>query len=256
MPIAGLRPGLPLTAVRDPASIVLRARRPPLLNAIAPDLWTAEDALRFFGLEIGVRMTVVRLEDGSLLLHSPIRPLPELVRAVEALGPVSTLVAPNCFHHLFIGDWTAPFPDAALVAAPGLDQKRPDLPIRALLSDAPEPAWKGALDQIVMGGVPALNEVVFFHPATSTLIGTDLAFNIGPRQPVLTRLAFRALGSYGTLTPSLAERLFVRDRAACRASLERILEWPFERAIVAHGDVCEQGAKEQLRRGYGWLLDR
>ncbi len=227
-----------------------------MLNAIAPDLWTTDTALRFVGLEVGTRMTVLRLGDGSLLLHSPIRATPELVREVEALGPVSTLVAPNKFHHLFIGEWKQRFPDASLFVAPGLEEKRDDLAITAVLGDAPEPAWKDTLEQVVLRGVPALAEVVFFHPASATLLATDLAFNIGPHQPVLTRFAFRVLGSYGTLTPSLAERLFVRDRAAFRASVEQVLEWPFERAIVAHGDVCEHGAKEQLRRGYAWLLDR
>ena len=75
------------------------------MQELAPDLWVADSPLRFLGLEMGARMTVIRLPDGKLLLHSPIAPTAELVREVEALGPVAYLIAPNKFHHLFVGDW-------------------------------------------------------------------------------------------------------------------------------------------------------
>jgi hypothetical protein len=65
---------------------------------------------------------------------------------------------------------------------------------------------------------------------------------------------FRLAGIYGRLAPTLLERLFVRDRAAFRHSLERILEWPFERVVVAHGEVSEDSGREELIRGYRWAL--
>lgn len=40
---------------------------------------------------------------------------------------------------------------------------------------------------------------------------------------------------------------------AFRSSLDRILAWPFERVIVAHGDVVEAGGKEALAEGYAFL---
>jgi hypothetical protein len=99
-----------------------------------------------------------------------------------------------------------------------------------------------------------VNEVVFFHRPSATLIASDLAFNIRSSSPPLTRLFFRLGGTFGRLSPSLLERLLVRDRTAFRRSLERILEWPFERVVVAHGDVSEKGGREELVRGYSWLL--
>ncbi len=224
------------------------------MQQLHPDLWIADAPLRFAGLEVGSRMTVVRLPGPKLLLHSPIAASDELVREVKALGPVAYLVAPNRFHHLFVGDWQRACPDAAIYAAPGLDAKRADLAIAGELSDEPEPGWKGVLDQVLLDGFPLVNEVVFFHRSSATLIATDLAFNVGSNSPRLTRLAFRLAGSYGRLAPTLVERLFVRDRAAFRHSLERILEWPFERVVVAHGEVSEQGGREELIRGYSWVL--
>ena len=75
------------------------------MQQLASDLWVSDTPLRFLGLEVGARMTVVRLPDGGLWLHSPVRAAPELVREVQALGPVTCLVAPNKLHHLFVGEW-------------------------------------------------------------------------------------------------------------------------------------------------------
>jgi hypothetical protein len=199
-------------------------------------------------------MTVVRLPGPKLLLHSPIAATADLVREVKALGPVAYIVAPNRYHHLSVNDWQRACPDAATYVAPGLDSKRPDLTIAGVLADEPDPGWQGVVDQVLLGGFPFANEVDFFHRPSATLIATDLAFNIGPSSPPLTRLVFRLGGTYGRLSPTLLERLLVRDRTAFRHSLERILEWPFERVVVAHGDVSEKGGREELVKGYSWLL--
>ena len=225
-----------------------------MLRQLAPDLWVTERRLRFAGIEVGTRMTAIRLRSGDLLLHSPVALDPELRKELDALGPVRFAVAPNRFHHLYIGEYAAAYPEVQLFAAPGLETKRRDLPFAAVLGDHAPAAWSEELHQVVFRGFPLPNEVVFFHPATRSLIATDLAFNIQEDSPALTRLGFRALGGYGRLGPTWLERLLIRNRAAARASLARILEWDFERVIVAHGRVVEGGGREALRAGYAWLL--
>jgi hypothetical protein len=225
------------------------------MQQLHSDLWIADSPLRFVGLEIGSRMTVVRLPGSKLLLHSPVAATDELVREITALGSVAYLVAPNRFHHLYVGEWLQACPEAAAYVAPGLDEKRPDLQIAGVLTDEPEPGWADTIDQVLVRGFPLANEVVFFHRPSSTLIATDLAFNVGSSSPPLTRLVFRLARAYGRLSPTLLERLFVRDQPAFRHSLERVLEWPFERVVVAHGEVSETGGREEIVRGYSWLLD-
>ena len=224
------------------------------LRRLAADLWIAESPLRFLGLEVGARMTIIRLAGSELFVHSPIAATPDLVREVQSLGRVATVVAPNRFHHLFAAEWQRASPEAAVWVAPGLERKRADLAIAGVLADAPERGWADAIDQVLLGGMPWTNEVVFYHRPSATLVASDLAFNIGSSSPPLTRIAFRVGGAYGRLAPTSFERLLVRDRAAFRRSLTRILEWPFERVVVAHGDVCERNAKEELARGYAWAL--
>jgi hypothetical protein len=49
-------------------------------------------------------------------------------------------------------------------------------------------------------------------------------------------------------------RLMVRDRVAARMAAERILDWDFDRVIVAHGEVLERGGRDALRDALGWLV--
>lgn len=224
------------------------------MQQLDSDLWVSDSSLRFVGVDIGARMTVVRLSDSKLLLHSPIAATEELVSEVKALGDVAYLVAPNLLHHLFLADWQEAFPNASLYGPPGLIKKRTDLSFTGVLGDQPEAAWADTLDQVFVEGFKFANEVDFFHKPSKTLILTDLAFNVGPHSPWLTRFGFRLLRAYGRLTPTILEKLLVRDRPAFRKSLERILEWPFERVVVAHGAVKETGGREELEQGYSWVL--
>lgn len=225
------------------------------MRQLAEDLWVVERPLRFGGVALGTRMSVVRLRDGSLLLHSPVALDDELHAALLGLGTPRYAVAPNRFHHLFIGDYRRAFPQVQLFAAPGLPQKRRDLTFDAVLSDVPPPEWAGQLDQEHFKGFPIMSEVAFCHRASRTLLTCDLAFNLGPEAPFATRLAFRLVGGYGRLGPTRVEKLLIRDRAQARTSLERILGWDFDRVVVTHGTVLESGGREALRHGYRWLLD-
>lgn len=225
-----------------------------MLRQLDQNLWVAEQRQRFYGLEVGSRMTVIRLADGSLLLHSPIGLVPELRRELDALGKVRFAVAPNRVHHLHAGDVARAYPGTKLWAAGGVERKRPDLEIEGVLGDEPPDPWRDEVGQVRFRGRPFENEVVFFHRASRTLLLCDLAFNFGPRAPLATRLLMTLLGGYGKFRPTRIDWLLIRDRRAARESLERILEWDFDRIIIAHGEILERGGPAALRSGYAWLL--
>jgi uncharacterized protein DUF4336 len=229
-------------------------QRSPSLRELAKNIWIAERPQRFYGLEVGTRMTVIRLGDGSLLLHSPVSLDPDLRRELDAIGRVCLAVAPNRVHHLHAGEVAEAYPGARLWVAPGLERKRPDLVFVGLLGDEAPAEWKEEVDQVFFRGRPYENEVVFLHRASRTLIMCDLAFNFGPRAAAPTRLLMRLLRSYGRFGPSTLDPWLIRDRRAARQSLERILAWDFDRVVVAHGDVLESGGRDALRLGYSWLL--
>lgn len=225
------------------------------LRHLAADLWVAERPQRFYGLEVGTRMTVMRLADGSLLLHSPVALDDRLRAQLDAIGRARFAVAPNRVHHLYAGRVREAYPEARLWVGPGVERKRPDLVYVAILGDEAPVEWRGQVDQIFFRGRPYENEVVFFHRASRTLIICDLAFNIGPEAALPTRWLMKLIRSYGRFGPSTLDPWLIRDRGAARGSLERILAWDFDRVIVAHGEILEHGGREALREGYRWLLD-
>ena len=148
----------------------------------------------------------------------------------------------------------ASYPQCRLSVAPGLPKKRPDLTVTGVLpEDAPD-SWLMDLECILFEGLPLANEVVFLHKKTRTLMLCDLAFNIGPEAPWLTRLTFRLWGRYNDFGPTRFERLMIRDRGAAKRSLERILTLDFERVIVTHGVILERGGVEAMSRSFDWLL--
>ena len=225
-----------------------------MLNAVADNLWVASQPLRFFGAQIGCRMTCIRLSTGAVAVHSPIRADEQLLAAVEGLGSIGWLIGPNGFHHLFLRHWCERFPEATVLVAPRILAKRRDLSGAVALHEAPD-AWADELEMLPIEGLPQINEFVFFHRSSATLVITDLAFNFSRDSPFTARWMIRLSGRLGELAPTLVERLFMRDRAAFRRSLERVLEWPFDRVVMSHGEIVDSDGRAALRRGYDWLLD-
>jgi hypothetical protein len=226
-----------------------------MLEKLAEGLWVDTRPFRAGPfLEIGTRMTAVRLADGGLFLHSLVEIDEETRIALEALGAVHHLVAGNLLHHLYLASAAKAFPQAELWGAPGLAEKRKDLRFEGVLGDEAPAAWQADLDQLAVRGIPRMNEVAFLHRASRTLLVTDLCFNVRHSDHLGTRLFMRANGAYGRFGPSRMLRALVRDRPALRASVERILQWDFDRVVVTHGDVLERGGKDALRAGFAWLL--
>jgi hypothetical protein len=225
-----------------------------MLTQLAPDLWTRALPYRAMGLWLGRQLIVIRLPAGGLWIHSPIPWTPALRAELAALGPVRHVVGPNRFHDECLREFQAEYPDAHYHAAPGLAADRRDLRFAPTpLGDTPVRDWLDPLDQHLIAGMPALNEVVFLHRASRTLILTDLAFNLGPPAPLLTQFALRLSGAWNRFTPSRTCKLLMRDRAAVRASLDRILAWDFDRILVGHGRNVDAGGQAALRDAFAFL---
>jgi hypothetical protein len=92
-----------------------------MLRPITDDLWVAGQPLRYLGVALAPRMTIVPLANRTLIVHSPIRLTDDLRSAAASTGDARFIVAPNRFHHLFVSDWQKAYPDAQTFCAPGLD---------------------------------------------------------------------------------------------------------------------------------------
>lgn len=196
-------------------------------------------------------MTVIRLASGDLFLHSPVGLTDSLRRVLNALGNVKYLIAPNRFHHLYIGDYVKAYPGAQLYAAPGLTEKRRDIKFTGVLADGAEYGWADEIEHLLFGGIPMLNEVVFFHPKSGTLILADLLFNFSDDLSTCQRIFARIDDVY--LEPKvsrLTRLLLLRNREEAKKSADRELYWDFDRVLVAHKDMVERGGYEAVRRAF------
>jgi hypothetical protein len=225
-----------------------------VLTSVVPDVWITTAPVRIVGMHLTTTMTVLRLPgDGSLVLHSPIAMTPELRAAVEALGQVAHLYAPNTFHHLWIAEWASAFPSAKLHAPAALAKKRPDLKIDRAHDTAREPAFEGVLDELHVDGF-FLEESVLVHHAARTLVVADLVHNIGRPPGLWTRTYSSMMGFYDQVALSRVIRWTAfSDRAAARKSVDAILERSFDRIVVGHGAPITSDAKAGLATAYGWL---
>lgn len=241
---------------REPATY------PPLdvPKPLAHGLWIVDSGpLNAAGMALPLRMAVVRLANGDLLLHSPTHYSADLADALQGLGVVRHLVAPNTAHWLFVADWQRAFPHATVWAAPGLRDRAQvrasGLHIDEDLGDTAPPPWADEIDQRVVPGAAGFAEVWFFHRISRSLLLVDLIENLepeklGPVSALLMRAAAATQGSTARYLRPVIRLGRTRAREAVRAALALAPE----RVVFAHGTPFEQDAAERLRRGLAWLV--
>jgi hypothetical protein len=224
------------------------------LRALADNLWEIHHAeFVVGGLRIGTRTTVLRLDDGSVLLHGP-GPLDAAhVASIRAIGPVGYLLAPNLEHHLFLPAAKDAFPDAAVLGVAGLAARHPTLRVDHVLDGGLPPALAGQLAVRRLDGAPKLDEHVLYHAASRTLIGADLVFNLHGMTGV-TRFAMWINGANDRMCVTrLARSAFLSDARAAAASVPAMADaWDIGRVIVAHGDVFEGDGNAALREAWAF----
>lgn len=209
------------------------------------------------GFRYPTRMAIVRLAHGGLVVWSPVAVSAALTAAVDALGPVRYLVAPNTLHHAFLREWQDAYPEATLHAAPGLRSRRTDLHIDADLGDAPAPGWASEIDQVVVRGNAITTEVVFFHRVSRTVLVTDLIQQFDRGWFTGWRDFVARLDLMVGPEPAVPRKFRVAftDRSAARAAIGRIAAWPADNVVMAHAPPITHDGQAFLRRAFAWLLD-
>lgn len=212
-----------------------------------------EQTLAGVGMHLPTRMSVVPVAPGKLALISPIPIDDALAKAIEALGQVEWLIAPNLLHHLYLRAAVTRYPRARVLAPPGLAKKEPALRIDATLEQELPPALARALQVVRIEGAPSVDEFVFFHRDSRTLVVTELVFNIVRPRGFVAHIVLFLVGCHGKLAQSRAWRMFVKNRAAARESVRRVMALPIRRLVVAHGDIVETDAAARLAHALRWL---
>jgi hypothetical protein len=227
-----------------------------VLQPFGENIWLADGPITdVMGFRYPTRMAVIKLVDGTLFVWSPIAITEPLKAAIDAVGAVRFIVAPNSLHNRFVQEWQAAYPYAQLHGAPGLSKRCPHISIDAVLTDIAPPEWAGQIDQIVVGGNAITTEVVFFHRASGTAIFTDLIQGFKPGWFTGWRAILAKLDLLTAPEPSVPRkfRAAFTNRALARAAIARILAWPVEKVVMAHGPPIMADASSFLRRAFVWL---
>lgn len=230
-----------------------------MLQRFGEEIWAANGpTVSVAGFDYPTRMIVIRLSDGALFLWSPKAFSSGLQRAVDRLGPVRHIVAPNTLHHAFIGDWQKAYPDAKSYAVPQLRAKRPDLKWDSDLDDTPAAAWSKDIDQVVVRGNRITTEVVFFHRHSRTAIFTDLIQHFEPEWFKGWRAVVARLDLLTAPQPTVPRKFRVTfyDRSLARNALQRIMAWPTEAVLAAHSEPIPHDGRDAIAHAFEWLLGR
>jgi hypothetical protein len=221
------------------------------VQPVTDDIWVVDGpVVPFFGMPYPTRMTLIRLRDGGLFVHSPVALDEPLAAAIVALGEPRYLVAPNRLHHLYVADWARRFPAARVYAAPGMQSKLASIDAQPLDTDAPP--WHAEIDQLTFRGSPLMQEVVFLHRASRTLIVADLIENFDPAtlsapQRLLARLV-GILAPRGSMPRDWRVSFMGRGRRIARDCALAILAWQPQAVLMAHGQPVTVGAQPFLEQ--------
>lgn len=243
-----------------------RMAYPPLntLKPVAPDVWIVDGPVIRFGMPwpkmpFPTRMTIIRLGNGGLFVHSPTHLTEDLRAEVDALGPVRFIIAPNRIHYWWVPYWRQAYPQAQIWLAPRIREQAKghiDFATRELTGATGYP-WDGAIATLPVTG-SFMTEVAFFHQATRTLILTDFIENFEPRKlswwmRILTRLG--GVRDPDGQMPRDMRLTYSKQKPALKAAVETMIGWAPERVIIAHGRWYEANGAAELRRAFRWLLD-
>ena len=181
------------------------ALTPPFRNRatyryeLGRNAWALEQLLTFNNVTATIRSNVLKLEDGSLWVHSPQYPTGELCALLDELGTVQHIVLPcNAFEHKApLASFSRRYPAATVWIAPGqygplgqcgrvYDAQRTPrgmgCRVDGILGDG-TPPWRDEIASKVVfldipGNAGPVSEVAFFHKASSTLVATDAVVSI------------------------------------------------------------------------------
>lgn len=230
------------------------------MEKLAENIWVAEgDIVDFHGFPYPTRSVIVRLASGALWCWSPVALTPALKTAIDRIGRPMHLVSPNKIHHIYLQDWKAVWPDAALWGPASTIRKRPDLTFEAPLENEPPAAWEGAIDQIWFDGSPVMDEIVFLHQPSQTAILADLSENFSE---AFIRRYWKGWKRWiakpwgiteGKGQAPLEWRLSFIRRKATRAARDRLLAWNPRQVVMAHGEIQRENGLAFLKRSFAWL---
>lgn len=231
-----------------------------LTEFIKDQIWILEYPIRFGGMDLFARTTIIKLNTGDLVVHDPCRIDDAIKSQIDSLGAVKFIIAPGNYHHLFVTDFQQEYPDAETFLCPGLEKKRPDIKFDWILGPRPDPRWEGILEQSLIQGTRHIWETAFFHKPSKTLILVDLLENIGDNYRheagLLLQFWWKVVFRMWNNPKAAPEyQMGWGKKDIVKIGLNKILGWDAERVILAHGENIESNVNNILRKAWEKVLN-
>lgn len=231
-----------------------------MLEQLAENVWVVEGAcVNFHGFAYPTRSVIIRLKSGQLWVWSPVELTDDLAAQVEKIGRPAYLIAPNKIHHLYLSDWHERHPEAEVWGPRALQKKRPDITFAGDLDHGAPPSWQSEFQTFHAKGSLVMNEHLFFHRPSKTLIVADfsehlsedfLQTNWRPWQRLMAQFWGIVVGKgYAPLDWRLS---FLR-RGPLRLLREQLIALAPNRVIMAHGERVNSNTVEFLRKALSWI---
>jgi hypothetical protein len=221
---------------------------------IADDVVLMSFPWRTLGIDFGRNVTLLRLNDGRLVIHSTAPFAEKDIERIRGFGEPAWLMDATLMHDTFAKEGRAALPGLPYLAPDGFTK----VSGIATASLCPPPSdWDGEIDVIRIDGLKK-NEHALFHRRSRTLVVADLFFSFPPETRGWTRFFVRHFMRLPTLFGiSAFFRLMISDRAAFEQSARTLLQLDFEKLIVAHWKPLLKDAKpavEQALRDFGFSV--
>lgn len=231
-----------------------------LTEYIKDQIWIHEYPVRYAGINLFGRMTIIKLDNGELIIHDPCK-IDELIKSeIDKIGEVKYIVAPGSYHHLFVTDFQKKYPNAETFLCPGLERKRPDIKFEWILGNKADHRWEKDIDHVLIQGTKFIWEVAFFHKSSKTMILVDLLENIGDdyQHPasLLLRFWWKVIYKMWNNPKAAPEyQMGWGRKKIVKNGLNKLLGWEAERIILAHGELIENNVTNVLCAAWRKVLN-
>ena len=222
---------------------------PDSMQEIDRDVLVMTFPWRAFGIDFKRNVTLLRLSDGRVVLHGTAQFAKDDIAAIRRLGEPSWLVETTVMHDTFAKEGRVSLPDLPYLAPDGFT-KASGVP--TILLSPPPTDWAGEIDLLKIEGT-RMNEHALFHRRSRTLVVADLFFSFPDETRGWPRFFIRHVMRLPRMfgISFFFRRLVITDKEAFAKSTKKMLEWDFDRLIVAHWKPIEVGAKSVVRQALG-----
>ncbi len=201
-------------------------------------------------MELPVRSVAITLENSKQILLSPGSNLKS--SDFELLDNVTDIIAPNLFHSGGILNATSYFKSSTIWGSPGCSTLKPNIKWDKELSLI---NWdfKDEFQLHLIEGMPKVNEFIFYHPKSKSLIVTDFCFNLDNVTGLGPKIILSLFDTYKKFGISKFFLKFIKDDLKFKKSVNELFNFDFDNIIVSHGSNIIGGAKDKLKLA---LLER